>query len=68
MGVGVVRAVGIVLVILGALVLGYQGFTRVADERVEARTKVVWIPPVVGGIVLVSGLILLVAESRDDSA
>jgi hypothetical protein len=68
-----VRVLGIVLVILGALALGYQDFTYVAREPVAQvgsvevtaeRQKTVWIPPVVGGIVVVSGLILLVSATK----
>jgi len=55
------RIVGIVLVILGALALGYGGFSYVTREKVvdagpvqvtAEREKTVWIPPVVGGIAL----------------
>ncbi len=71
------RIVGIVLVILGALALGYGGFTYVTrDKVVDAgpvqitadREKTVWIPPVVGGIAVVGGLILLASGSRKTSA
>ncbi len=67
------RVLAIVLVILGALALGYQGFTYVVHEPVDQvgslkvtteRQKTVWIPPVVGGIAIVSGLILLVSSTR----
>jgi hypothetical protein len=69
------RIIGIVLVILGALALGYGGFTYVTrDKVVDAgpvqitadREKTVWIPPVVGGIAVVGGLILLATGSRRD--
>jgi hypothetical protein len=67
------RVVGIVLVILGALALGYGGFTYVTRQNlVDAgpvqitanREKTVWIPPVVGGIAVVTGLLLLATSSR----
>ena len=67
------RLVGIILVVLGALGLGYQGFTYVTKEKVvdagpiqvsRDKENTVWIPPVVGGIALVSGLILLATGSR----
>jgi hypothetical protein len=69
------RVVGIVLVVLGALGLAYQGFTYVTKEKVAdagsvevSREKVntVWIPPAASGIALVSGLILLAAGGRKD--
>jgi hypothetical protein len=66
------RLVGIILVILGALALGYGGFSYVTSEEVAdggtaevvvEKRKTVWIPPTVGGIALVSGLIVLVTSS-----
>lgn len=71
------RVVGIILVVLGALALGYQGFTYVArDTVVDAgpvqvtadRQKTVWIPPVVGGIAVVTGLIMLATSSKREPA
>jgi len=69
------RIVGLILVVLGALGLGYQGFTYVSKEKVvdtgsvqvsREKENTVWIPPVVGGIALVSGLILLATGGRKD--
>ena len=54
------RIIGFILVLLGALVLGYEGFFHTAGER----ERTVWVPPVVGGIALVSGLLLLAAVGR----
>ena len=71
------RILGIVLVVLGALALGYGGFSYVTREKVvdagpvqvtANREKTVWIPPVVGGIAVVTGLILLVTGSRREPA
>jgi hypothetical protein len=68
------RIVGIILVVLGALGLGYQGFTYVTKEKVvdagpvqvtRDKENSVWIPPVVGGIALVSGLLLIATGRRD---
>lgn len=70
------RIIGIVLVILGALALGYGGFTYVTREKVvdagpvqvtADKEKTVWIPPIVGGIAVASGLILLASSgNRED--
>jgi len=69
------RIVGIILVVLGALGLAYQGFTYVTKEKVvdagpvqvsREKENTVWIPPVVGGIALVSGLILLATGGRKE--
>lgn len=62
------RLVGIVLVLLGAVALGYQGFTYVALEAAgdvtPIRPAATWLPPVVGGIATVTGLLLLAAGGR----
>jgi len=67
------RVLAIILIVLGALALGYQGFTYVTQEKVAEvgpvkvnaeRQKTVWIPPVVGGIALTAGLILFLAGNR----
>jgi len=69
------RIVGLVLVILGALALGYGGFTYVTHEEVTdagtaegtvGKEKTVWIPPTAGGIALVTGLIVLVTTGERD--
>ena len=70
------RIIGIVLVILGALALGYGGFSYVSREKVADagpvqvtadRQHSVWIPPVVGGIAVAAGLVLMVVGGRKDS-
>jgi hypothetical protein len=64
-----VRVVGIVLVVLGALALGYQGLVYAAGEPAAAgRGKAVWIPPVAAGIALVSGLLMIVISGRQEPA
>jgi len=69
------RMLGLVLVVLGALALGYQGFTYVTRERVvdagpvqvtADRERTVWIPPVIGGVAVVGGLVLLASGTRKD--
>ena len=54
------RIVGFILVLIGALALGYEGFFQVAGDN----GKRLWVPPVVGGITLVAGLLLLAAQGR----
>ncbi len=67
------RILGIVLIVLGILALGYQGFTYVTNDRVAEvgpvqvraeREHTVWIPPVVGGVAVIAGAALLVLGSR----
>ncbi len=67
------RVVGLCLVIIGALLLGYQGFTYISRETVvdvgpvkvsADRERTVWIPPVIGGVAVVAGLVLMVSGGR----
>jgi hypothetical protein len=66
-----VRTIGLILVILGALVLGYHGFAVVerdsaaTDEAAPTNQKqTATIPPVVGGIAVTGGLLLLVSGGK----
>ena len=65
--------VGIALIILGVIAFAYQGITYTTSEKVvdlgplkvEAkREKTIPLPPVLGGIALVGGIVLLIAGSR----
>ncbi len=66
------RVFGLLLVLFGALALGYQYFTYVTRDEVDAdggrvvvdRLHTLWVPPVVGGIVVVSGLLLVATDNR----
>ena len=66
------RLIGVILVLLGALALGYHGFGYVAQEPVVEgaeyatgdRTHTIWVPPVAGGIAVVSGLLLVASDYR----
>ena len=64
---------GIVFIVLGGLALAYQGFSYhkhknvldLGSVHVTATTsKHVEIPPVVGGLAILGGIILVVAGSR----
>jgi hypothetical protein len=62
------RLLGLVLVIAGALALGYGGFTYYSHPTTDVglfqvtwtRENTFWIPPIVSGIVVVAGLVLMV--------
>jgi uncharacterized membrane protein len=65
---------GVVLIVLGIVSLAYQGFTyhtqkRVADigpihaTRTESHT--VALPPVLGGIALIGGIVLLAVGAKE---
>jgi uncharacterized membrane protein len=64
---------GILLVVLGGLALAYQGFSYTHQAKVlgvgpihatAEEQKHVSIPPILGGLALVGGILLLVAGSR----
>jgi hypothetical protein len=67
---------GIVLVVLGALALAYQGFDYTRRDHVldvgpmhvttETQNRVP-IPPILGGLALVGGIALLVVGSKKSS-
>lgn len=72
------RAVGFALVVFGALILGSQAFGLVgrasasgssATAEVEPGNakKTGWVSPVLGGIALVGGLIVLATHGRRES-
>ena len=65
--------VGIILIVLGAIALAYQGITYTSNEKVvdlgplkvEAkREKTIPLPPVLVGVAVVVGVVLLIASSR----
>jgi hypothetical protein len=65
--------VGIVLIVLGVIALAYQGITYTTNEKVvdlgplkvEAKKeRTIPLPPVLGGVALVGGIVLLIAGSR----
>jgi hypothetical protein len=68
--------VGILLVILGALGLAYQGFNYTHQEKIldvgpihataEERDHVS-IPPVLGGLALMGGIVLLAIGAKKSS-
>jgi hypothetical protein len=58
------RLIGIVLALIGAVALGYQGFAFKYGQ--QGGTAEPWwhLSPVIGGIALVSGLLLLASNGR----
>jgi hypothetical protein len=64
---------GIVLVVLGALALAYQGITYTHREKVldigpihatKDTEEQIPVPPILGGLALAGGIVLLVAGAR----
>ena len=65
--------VGIVLIVLGVIALAYQGITYTTSEKVvdlgplkvEAqREKTIPLPPILGGVAVAAGVVLLIVGSR----
>jgi hypothetical protein len=67
------KMIAVVLILIGVLAIGYQGFSYVTREEVvdigpievtQEKTKTVFLPPLIGAIVLVAGVALLLTSSR----
>jgi hypothetical protein len=65
---------GVVLIIFGVLALMYQGFTYTTHKKVldvgpiqatKVEHKTVPLPPIVGGLALVGGIVLMVAGRKE---
>ena len=65
--------IGILLVVLGAVALAYQGINYTRQEKVldigpihatAEKHERIPLPPVVGGLALVGGVVLLVVGAR----
>ena len=65
--------IGIILVAIGIVIFAYQGITYTTREKVvdlgpiqvtADKTKTLPLPPIVGAIALVGGIVLLVMGSR----
>jgi uncharacterized membrane protein len=68
-----VMLIGIVLIVLGAVALAYQGITYTTQEKVvdlgplkitKEEKKTVPLPPLLGGLALAAGVVLVVVGSR----
>jgi len=66
------RIIGILLIVLGLVALAYQGITYTKSEKVlevgpitatKETKKTIPLPPVLGGVALLAGVVLLVASS-----
>ncbi|HEY4742518.1 MAG TPA: hypothetical protein VIH76_18110 [Candidatus Acidoferrales bacterium] len=64
---------GILLIVFGALALAYQGFTYTHRERVldvgpihatKDTQEHIPIPPILGGVAFVAGVVLLVSGGK----
>lgn len=69
------RTVGIVLVIIGAVMLIWTGFTYTKKEKIvdagpleisaDRQKSVNW-PPYLGGVLLVGGLVIIMTAKKGD--
>ncbi len=68
-----ITIIGVILIVLGVVALAYQGITYTTNEKVvdlgplkvEAkREKTIPLPPVLGGLALVAGVVLVIAGAR----
>ena len=65
--------IGIILIVIGIVALAYQGITYTTREKVvdlgpiqvtADKTKTIPLPPIVGGVALAGGIVLLVMGSK----
>ena len=68
--------VGIVLIVLGALVLAYQGINYTRQKKVldvgsvhltKETHERISLPPILGGLAVVGGIVLLFVGARNKS-
>jgi len=68
-----IMILGVVLIVLGVVALAWQGITYTSKEKVvdigplkvEAeREKTIPLPPVLGGVAVAAGVVLVVVGSR----
>ena len=66
---------GIILIVVGIAAFAYQGITYTTREKVvdvgpihmtADKTRTLPLPPIVGGVALVGGIVLLVMGSKKD--
>ena len=64
---------GIALIVIGILALMYQGFTYTTHKKVldigpiqatAEEHKTIPVPPILGGVALLAGLVLVFADSK----
>jgi hypothetical protein len=67
------KLVGIIFIVLGVLALAYQGIRYTTQEKLidigplkvtAKEKKIIPLPPIVGGVALVVGIALILADRR----
>jgi uncharacterized membrane protein HdeD (DUF308 family) len=68
------KAIGIVLLVIGILSLAYQGFTYTTQKKVvdlgpiqatKEEHHTVPLPPILGALALIGGVVVLVSDRRN---
>jgi uncharacterized membrane protein len=68
-----ITLVGIVLIVIGVVMLAYQGFTYTTSEKVlevgpvevqKETRKTIPLPPLIGGLALAGGIVLVIMGAR----
>ena len=68
-----VMLIGIALIVLGVIALAYQGITYTTREKVvdlgplkitAQKEKTIPLPPILGGLALAGGIVLVVVAAR----
>ena len=68
------KTIGIVLIVIGIIMMIYTGFTYITTEKVvdvgpieinqEKSNPVKW-SPIVGGVIIVAGVVLIAVDKRN---
>jgi hypothetical protein len=70
---GAPLTIGIILIVLGAIALAYQGITYTTHQKVidlgplkasVEKEKTIPLPPVLGGLALAGGIVLVIVGTR----
>jgi hypothetical protein len=65
--------IGVLLIVLGIGALAYQGFTYTSREKIidigpieatQETTKTIPLPPIVGALALIGGVVLVATSAR----
>lgn len=65
--------IAILLIVIGVVMLAYQGFTYTTREKAidlgplqvtAEKQHFVYLPPVIGGVLLVGGIFMLISSKR----
>jgi hypothetical protein len=68
-----IMILGIVLIIIGAIALGYHGITYTTHEKVlkigpieatKETEKTIPLPPVLGGVLLAAGIVIIIMGAK----